>query len=137
MNNKEYMKRIIECAKKIDITKVDSKVLEEIAKSKNLLDLPEELQCDIMIIGSILLQAQLNKKELSEEEMTKAANIFYIELCLEYLVRKGLMERIGEWNYKNFGKCEYKLTEKGKEEGEKFLEKLRKEWEKENLRYIG
>jgi hypothetical protein len=136
MSDEEYIKSIIECAKMIDITKLDDKMLEEVARSKRFSNLPKKLQCDIMLIACVLKQAQLNKR-LSEKEVIEAVNDFYIELCLEYLVRKGLMKRIGKWGYKSFGKCAYKLTKKGEKEGKKLFEKLKRKWEKENLTYIG
>jgi hypothetical protein len=80
--------------------------------------------------------AREGKEKLTEEEFVEAINDFYIDILLEYNVRKGLLIRIGNWSYKTMQECRYKLTEKGKKEGERILRELINE-ENEKVRYIG
>jgi hypothetical protein len=123
-------------AEKIDITKLPDDLINKVADSKKFEDIPEDIQSFIITAGGLLRMAREGKEKLTEEEFVEAINDFYIDILLEYNVRKGFLIRIGDWNYKTMQECRYKLTEKGKKEGKRILRELINE-ENEKVRYIG
>jgi hypothetical protein len=123
-------------AEKVDITKLPDNLINKVADSKKFEDIPEDIQSFIITTGGLLRMAREGKEKLTEEEFVEAINDFYIDILLEYNVRKGYLVRIGNWNYKTMQECKYKLTEKGKKEGERILRELINE-DNEKVRYIG
>ena len=136
MERRATLEEIVRVAEKIDITKFPDDLINKVAEAKNFEDLPDDLQGFIITTGGLLRMAREGKEKLTEEELVEAINDFYIDLVLEYNVRKGFLERIGKWSYKTMQECRYKLTEKGKKKGKKILEELINE-DRERVRYIG
>jgi len=130
------LEEIVKVAKKLDITKLPDDLVNKVANSKKFEDLPKDIQSFIITAGGLLRMAREGKDSLAENEFVEAINDFYIDLVLEYNVRKGFLERIGKWSYKTMQECKYKLTEKGEKEGERILRELIS-GDKERIRYIG
>jgi hypothetical protein len=130
------LEEIVRVAEKIDITKFPDDLINKVAEAKNFEDLPDDLQGFIITTGGLLRMAREGKDSLAENEFVEAINDFYIDILLEYNVRKGFLIRIGNWSYKTMQECKYKLTEKGEKEGKRILRELINE-DKEKVRYIG
>lgn len=136
MERKPTLEEIVRVAEKIDITKLPDDLINKVAYSKKLDDIPKDIQSFIIVTGGLLRMAKEGKNSLTEEEFVEAINDFFVDILLEYCVRKGLLIRIGKWSYKTMDECKYKLTEKGEKEGERILRELINE-DKEKVRYIG
>ena len=136
MERKPTLEEIVRVAEKIDITKFPDDLVNKVAEAKNFEDLPDDLQGFIITTGGLLRMAREGKDSLTENEFVEAIKDFYIDILLEYNVRKGLLIRIGKWSYKTMQECKYKLTEKGEKEGKRILRELINE-DKEKVRYIG
>ena len=136
MERRATLEEIVRVAEKIDITKFPDDLINKVAEAKNFEDLPDDLQGFIITTGGLLRMAREGKEKLTEEELVEAINDFYIDLVLEYNVRKGFLERIGKWSHKTMQECKYKLTEKGEKEGKRILRELIS-GDKERIRYIG
>jgi len=126
------IKKIKEIAENFDITKVPDKILEKIADTKSFEEAINQKDIGEYILGIsfILGCAKKNKNSLTEKEFGEEAFNFYIELLLEYMVRKGMLERDGKWTYKTSNEVRYRETKKGEEEAIKIL----KEMVKKNLK---
>jgi hypothetical protein len=130
------LEEIVRVAEKINITKLPDDLINKVAESKKFEDIPKDIQSFIITAGGLLRMAREGKEKLTEEEFVEAINDFYIDILLEYNVRKGYLVRIGNWSYKTMQECKYKLTEKGEKEGERILRELINE-DNEKVRYIG
>jgi len=100
------LKEIVKDAEKIDITKLPDDLINKVAESK-FEDLPDDIKDFIILTGGTLKMAREGRISLTKKEFIEAANEFYVQFLLEYLVRKGFLKRLGKWSYKTMLDLEY------------------------------
>ncbi len=133
------IKKLKEVAGKIDITKLNDKMVHEIAEMGFEKAIKHKEYGEFLILAGFVIEtARKNKESLSEEELENAVFRFYVDICLESLVREGFIQRDRKWTYKNSEKCKYKITEKGEEQAIEIVKKILSQlWKREKPRYIG
>jgi hypothetical protein len=100
------LKEIVKDAEKTDITKLPDDLINKVAESK-FEDLPDDIKDFIILTGGTLKMAREGRISLTKKEFIEAANEFYVQFLLEYLVRKGFLKRLGKWSYKTMLDLEY------------------------------
>jgi len=101
-------------ARFFDITKLDDRLVRKIAEAGTLDKAMEDVEASMFLTcaAAILGCAKKGKESLSEEELAEEVEKLYLDVCLEYLVRKGCLERLDKWSYDTAENCRYRITEK-------------------------
>jgi len=111
-DEKVSLEELIEAAENFDITKLTYRTVASIAKTKNLEEAMENpdtarfLTTTALILGC----ARRKKDYLTDEELAEEIDKLYIDICLEYLVRRRILVREGRWTYENSPNCRYRLV---------------------------
>jgi len=83
-------------SKKVDVTRLDDDVINDVAcKYDQFADMPNDLQ------ATLLLYVLSDNESRNEFEIIEDLLRLLIDINLEYLVREGVLKRVGKYKWKS------------------------------------
>ena len=121
------LEEIRKLIKDFSIEKISDDIVDKVLHSASFDDLFKKFKDEaagIMIFAAALEMNRLNRNYLTEKEILEATERLYLDIVIEGLRREGIIER-KSWAWKkDYG---IRLTEKGKKEARKIIERLENE----------